>query len=278
MKNRVCNKLAAIPIRFSQGMAVGLGGILPGVSGGTLCAMFGMYRPLVDCIAHPVKGLRKHWWNMLWFGFGGIVGFIGLAGVSGKLFEAYPNGMLCVFLGLLAGSLPTQWKEAGSKGRKKSDLAGMVVCFGFLVGLLALLEGDGGVSVPADRWGFLLCGVMWGFSLLLPGLCASSLLMFFGLYTPMLLGIALMMTEVLVPLGIGLVGCVLLFGKLLAKGFEKWYSLLSHCVLGFVLATAVMLLPSLDLWWENLPLLGLGGVVGWLLTIPKKPSDGTDGS
>ena len=265
MKKATVRKIMEAPIRFLQGVAVGLGGILPGISGGTLCAMFGMYLPLVECVAHPINGVKRHGWHLLWFVSGGLLGFVGLAGVAGKLFDAYPNGMLCVFLGLLAGSLPAQWKEAGAKGRSKKDLAGMAVGFCLLTVVLFLLRGNG-VNVPADRWGFFLCGILWGFSLLVPGLCASSLLIYLGLYTPMLLGIALLRTEVLNSLALGLAGCVLLFGKLLSKGFEKWYSLLSHCVLGLVLATAVSIAPPLALWWENLPLLGLGGVVGWLLT------------
>ena len=265
MKKATVRKIMDAPVRFLQGVAVGLGGILPGISGGTLCAMFGMYLPLVECAAHPINGVKKYGWHLLWFVSGGFVGFVGLAGMAGKLFDAYPNEMLWVFLGLLVGSMPKQWKEAGAKGRSMGDLAGMAVCFGLLMLVLALMKGNG-VNVPANRWGFLLCGVMWGLSLLVPGLCSSSLLIYLGLYTPMLLGIALLRPEVLIPLALGLSGCVLLFGKLMAKGFEKQYSLLSHCVLGLVLATAMSIAPPLALWWENLPLLCLGCIAGWLLT------------
>ncbi len=266
-------RLADIPIRVLEGIAVGIGGILPGVSGGTLCAMFGMYRPLVDCLAHPVRGMRKYGWELFWFVTGMGVGFLGLAGIAAKLLDAYPVPVICSFLGMLAGSLPAQWREAGSSGRNRGDLTGMFVCFAVLFVVLWVLKGDGGIVLPANKWGFVFCGILWGFSVLVPGLSASSLLLFFGLYAPMLLGIAMMTLSVLLPLGIGLVGCVLLFGKLVSKGFEKRFSLLSHCVLGLVSATAVMVAPSPAAWtegWAPLICFSAGFVAAWMLTRVQK--------
>ncbi len=273
MEKSFWKRLTGVAVGIAEGIAVGVGGILPGVSGGTLCAMFGLYRPLVDCLAHPIKGLQRQGWRLFWFGLGVGVGFVGLAGAAGRMFEAYPVPMLCVFLGMLAGALPSQWREAGSKGRSRRDLVGMAVCFCLLSCALWRLKAGNGFAMPANGWGFAFCGIMWGFSLLVPGLSASSLLLFFGLYTPMLLGIAFLRMEVLFPLGCGLLGCVVLFGKLLAKGFEKRFAFLSHCVLGTVLATGMMLAPPLSAWMEGCApvcCFVLGSVTAFALTKVQK--------
>ena len=44
-----------------QGFIVGIGAILPGVSGGSLCYVFGIYDQILDVLSSPVKGLKKHW-------------------------------------------------------------------------------------------------------------------------------------------------------------------------------------------------------------------------
>ena len=46
-----------------KGMLVGTGAILPGVSGGAMCAAFGIYRPMMDFFAHPKRNFKK---NRLW--------------------------------------------------------------------------------------------------------------------------------------------------------------------------------------------------------------------
>ena len=44
-----------------QGFIVGIGAILPGVSGGSLCYVFGIYDPVLDVLSNPLQGLKKHW-------------------------------------------------------------------------------------------------------------------------------------------------------------------------------------------------------------------------
>ena len=47
-------------LRFVQGLIIGVGGILPGVSGGVLCVVFGLYRPVMEVCAAPFKNLKKY--------------------------------------------------------------------------------------------------------------------------------------------------------------------------------------------------------------------------
>ena len=43
-------------LRILQGIIIGIGGILPGVSGGAMCVIFGVYRPLMETLSHPFWG------------------------------------------------------------------------------------------------------------------------------------------------------------------------------------------------------------------------------
>ena len=54
-----------------QGFIVGLGAILPGVSGGTLCYAFGIYDQILEVLSNPFKGIKKHFKMLVFVGIGG---------------------------------------------------------------------------------------------------------------------------------------------------------------------------------------------------------------
>lgn len=256
---------------FLEGFAVGFGGILPGVSGGTLCAAFGMYRPLVDCFSHPLKGLKAHGRMLACFLAGGFAGFVGLAGIGASLLEAYPLEVTWCFLGMLVGTFPSLWQEAGKKGRCKKGYLSLAAGFLIMAGILLAVKSPGFTAISPDGFGFAFCGIFWGLSLLVPGLSASSLLMFFGLYEPMLAGIGSLDLRVILPLGAGMAFTLLLLGKIVELGFRRYHEILSHGVLGCVAATAVMLFPGVSL---HAPLwFLLGGTLSYTMTVWGKKAE-----
>ena len=68
-------------VKIIQGALIGAGGVLPGVSGGVLAVLFGVYKPLMRLLAHPIKELKRsaiELWPIL---VGFLVGYIGIAKV-----------------------------------------------------------------------------------------------------------------------------------------------------------------------------------------------------
>lgn len=235
-------------IWFLEGIVVGFGAILPGISGGTLCVAFGMYRPIIELISNIKEGLKKNGLMLIIFILGVAVGFVGLSGVAAILLEKNTVVVTCVFIGFILGTVPELWRDAGSQGRKKSSIFAMIIGFIVMVILLTLFKTKISVSIAPGLFGYLLCGLLWGLSFIVPGLSSSSLLLFFGLYQPMLKGISTFDFAVLIPMGIGMLLCVVLLSKAVGYAYKKQYSIVSHCVLGIVAATAVMILPA----WEGI--------------------------
>ena len=60
-----------------QGCIIGIGAILPGVSGGTLCYVFGIYDQLLEVLSNPFKGIKKYWLMLVFVGLGAGIGFVG---------------------------------------------------------------------------------------------------------------------------------------------------------------------------------------------------------
>jgi len=227
-----------------EGIVVGFGAILPGISGGTLCVAFGMYRPIIDTLAHIRSGIRKHGLMLLTFFVGVLVGFVALSGLAAWMLERDTALVTCVFIGFIFGTFPELWQDAGTQGRTKRGIFAMVLGFAVMAVLLGILKTTVAITVSPGTAGFLLCGVLWGLSFIVPGLSSSSLLLFFGLYQPMLAGIAAFDFAVLLPLGIGMALCVLLLSRMVERTYQKHFSIVSHGILGIVAATALMILPK----------------------------------
>ena len=62
---------------FLEGIIVGFGAIIPGLSGETLCVAFGMYLPLIRVISHPKENVIRYGKMLTVFAIGVAVGFIG---------------------------------------------------------------------------------------------------------------------------------------------------------------------------------------------------------
>ncbi len=235
-----------------QGCIVGIGAILPGVSGGTLCYAFGIYNPILEVLSNPFKGIKKYWYMLIFIGLGIGVGFVGFAGVTNWLLGLNEGVVLCVFVGLIIGTIPDIWKEAGEKGRNKFSIISLIVSFLAISALFYVFKNVWALTIQPSFVGWLLCGLLWGLSFIVPGFSSSTLLLFFGIYEKMSEGISHLDFGVLIPLGIAMLATLLLFSKVMKFVFDRYHSVVSHCVLGFVVATTLMILPSFKTSFVNI--------------------------
>ena len=227
-----------------KGVLVGFGAILPGVSGGALCAAFGMYNPIINLLSHPFKALKTDGVRLFFFVLGGLIGFVGLSGLASWLMGMNSNAVTCAFVGFILGTLPDLWRDAGARARKRSSITAMFIGFLALLSVLLMLRHVSGIEIAPGIPGYFFCGIMWGLSFVVPGLSSSTLLIFFGLYQPMLDGISSLSMPVLLPLAAGVALCLLLLPRLVNAAFERWHSVLSHALIGIVVASMVMVIPT----------------------------------
>ena len=89
-----------------SGILIGGGAILPGISGGVLCVVFGIYQPMMELLAHPKSALPKYWRTLLPVGIGWIIGFFGFARVIEWVFGANETIGTWLFIGLILGTMP----------------------------------------------------------------------------------------------------------------------------------------------------------------------------
>ena len=190
--------------RFLKGVVIALGFILPGVSGGVLAAILGIYERMLRFMAHLTKNFKENFLFFLPVGIGGIVGIGLLSKPLEWLLQNYQIIVLWGFAGAIIGTLPALAKESTLKSKRTTgDLlwffGSMVIGFLFLY-----FMGDILGTIPANFIGFVIAGGLIALGVLVPGLSPSNLLLVLGLYDPMLKGFkSFDIMGVFLPIAIG---------------------------------------------------------------------------
>ena len=229
-------------LQLLQGALIGLGSVLPGISGGVLSVVFGIYKPLMELLANPFGRLKTHVPRLLPYIAGAAIGFMGVANLLAFVLEKYPAPSVCLFVGLIAGMLPSLWREAGGQGRSKGSYYSLTMAMALVFALLIWLNTSSIVITPNFIW-YLFCGFCLALSVIAPGMSFSTLLMPLGLYTPFVDGIGHLSMEVLIPAGIGGLITIMCLSRAVNMLFDKYYSLAFHAILGIVIAATVMIIP-----------------------------------
>jgi len=228
--------------RILQGALIGLGAVLPGISGGVLAVIFGVYRPIMEVLSDPLHAVKKHIKLLIPIGIGVVVGFLGIAKLLGFLLNRYPDPSVCLFIGLIGGMLPSLYREAGEQGRNKNSFIALGVAFAVILTLLVTLKVIQLSIVPNFVW-YLFCGFCLALSVIAPGMSFSTLLMPLGLYTPFIDGIGNIDFGVLIPGGIGALLTVILFSRAVSSMMKHHYSVMFHAILGVVVAATLVIIP-----------------------------------
>ena len=240
-RNRKSGSLQII-FRIVQGALIGLGAVLPGISGGVLSVIFGIYKPIMELLSNPFKNFKTHVPKLIPVFLGGVIGFLGVATILSFFLEKYPDPSVCVFIGLITGMLPSLFREAGEQGRTKGSYISLIVCMCLIFAILIGLQMTSMEVRPNFFW-YLFCGFCLALSVIAPGMSFSTLLMQLGLYTPFVDGIGHFDLGILIPAGIGALVTVICLAKAINALFDNFYSLAFHGIIGIVIAATVMIIP-----------------------------------
>lgn len=231
-------------LRVVQGFLIGAGGILPGVSGGVLAVVFGVYRPAMDVLAHPARELPRHWRLLLAVGVGAALGFFCGAGGLFVLFRRSESAAVALFLGLILGTLPSLWREAGAQGRTRACYAALALAFGAMLSLFLLLRFGTFPPLEGGFPGFLLAGCIIALGVVVPGFSASPALMAVGLFSPLLQAVSAFDLSALLPLSLGVLAVLAALSRFVNWLFRTRYAAASHAVFGVVLASLLSVVPT----------------------------------
>lgn len=245
-----------------KGMAMGVAEVIPGVSGGTIAFITGIYEELIHTIknilgtsligAWKEGGLRGSWahanGNFLVFLLSGMaVGVVaGVFGVS-HLLENYPEMLWAFFFGLIVASAVYIARQVGSWGPSEiiSLVAGTIVAYFITIATPA--QGN-----PA-LWFVFISGAIAISALILPGISGSFILLLMGMYTFIIPSVKEALQtfsgESLTILLVFGAGCLLglgTFSRVLSWTFRHYHNPTLAVLTGFMLGSLNKIWP-----WRN---------------------------
>ena len=172
-----------------RGALLGVGNIMPGVSGGTLAISMGIYNKIIYAVTHLRKDLKNSVRILMPIGIGVLLGFIGLSYVIRGLFVYYPLQTNFLFIGLVLGGLPEIVKPIR---RERITCARILIflLFFVLVSGLPLLNISGKEAMMDLSFitGIKMfgIGIISAATMVIPGVSGSMILLIFGYYQPLL--------------------------------------------------------------------------------------------
>ena len=231
-----------------KGLIIGGTMLVPGVSGGSMAMILGIYDRLISSVSSFMKNKKENLIFLVVFSMGGILGVLLFANPLLQLIERYPMPMLYFFIGAVAGGIPLIVRQSGAK-KLTWRIAGYVILGLVAVSALGLLPQDlFNAENSSGTVGFLLlliAGFVTAAALVLPGISVSYLLLLLGLYTLDRVSISTLHLPFLLPLGIGLVLGIVLITRALERAMAAHPHPSYFIILGFLLGSVAEIFPGI---------------------------------
>ncbi len=244
---------------FFKGIAIGLGGVAPGLSGSVLLVIFGLYQKTIRAISNIFKNFKKNFLFLLPLGVGMVIGVVLFSKLISWFLNNYEMQTRFTFLGFILGSIPLFYKEVRRKGFSKKYYIYIFVAF--LMGILVFGFNPNlfpKVTSP-NFFQSMLLGVVVAASYVVPGIDSAAILSALGFYELWIDSVANLDFTVLLPAAVGLILGILIVATIINKLIKKCYTatfsiifglfvsiipsvLNESCVLAFDIKTAVSII------------------------------------
>lgn len=248
-------------LNAARGFAMGAADLVPGVSGGTVALVLGIYERLVASIRAGSSAMgailrldaagvrawleRVEWLLVVPLAAGILLAVLSLARFLQGLLHDVPELMAAIFLGLVAGSVVVAWRLV--RAPRVSHVL-IVVVVGVVVFLALGIQGgtsEDSVAQAADPplWAYFGAGAVAICAMILPGISGSFLLVLMGMYAPLLSAVT--RAEVIV-LGVFVAGAALglaLFSQVLHRALRDHHDVMLAALIGLMAGSIRVLWP-----------------------------------
>ena len=236
-------------LNFVIGIAIGSGAILPGISSGVLCVIFGIYEKLIDSILNFFKSPKKNLKLLLPILIGIFIGVFVFSNMLNYLLTNFPIQIKSIFIGLILGSVPSLIKEINKNSKFKLHYL-FYTLIAFIIGISSVfLESNISNNIVNENINylyFLLSGFLMSIGVIIPGISSTVILMLMGVYSSYISSISSLYFPILIPLGIGLLLGSIIFMKITNFLLKKYYTHTFYTIIGFTLGSIFVLFPNIQ--------------------------------
>lgn len=229
---------------FIKGFVVGGTMIIPGVSGGTMAMILGIYDELILAISNFRRNPLNNFWYLFRFTISAGIGLLLFVTPLSWLLEHYRVPVISFFMGVVFGGIPMIAKKSNVERLSVKNFLYMIL--GTIVVLFIAAIPQGIFSVEKDFIIMLFAGIVSAVALILPGISISHFFLILGMYEQILKAIKEMEITILLPLATGVFIGIILFSKILNYLLEKYPSKTYLIILGFILGSIAEIFPGLQ--------------------------------
>ena len=254
-----------------KGFMMGIANIIPGVSGGTIAIILGIYEELINRVSNITKNFVDNLKFIIPIGIGIGASIAIMSGLIKYSYNNFPLPTMMFFVGLVLGGIPMIVnKVKGKKGSKNvSNYIIALITFSIVIFMsLSDLIFKTNTTVSFANMGIIsyillfLVGVVAAGTMVIPGISGSLVLMLLGYYYPVIDTIHSFVKFdniigngiVLGVFGLGVLIGIVIIAKILELLFKKYKIKTYFGVLGFILASVIAIPISTVLELGNIPL------------------------
>lgn len=257
-------------INFIVGIFIGFGAILPGVSSGVFCVIFGIYEKLINSVLNIFTNFKKNFFFLLPIAIGSFIGIIVFGNIIKYFFYTFKAQSSFIFIGLILGTIPCLFRQVSSNSFNYSNshnsckscklyVFSLKNLKNFIPFILSFSLGifmiflERNLNFKVDNiisffnifyFVFLfISGFIMSIGIVVPGISNTVILMCLGIYSQYLTAISSLDITFLLPLGIGVILGSIIWLKLIKYLLNNFYKPTFYSIIGFTLGSVFVLYP-----------------------------------
>ncbi len=256
---------------FAKGFVVGASMLVPGVSGGTMAIILGIYDELIHALSTLRQSIKE---NALLLGVFTLAAVLGILLFSGPMLTAltlWNKPMLFLFTGAILGSIPPLYRKVRVSRLKPVNI--VMALIGAALGVLTIYLPEGLFQVDPgfnfySVFMLIVAGVIIAVALILPGISTSYTLLMMGMYDLTLAAVKELNLPYLIPLVVGVLAGTFLTAGILEREMKRHPQFTYMLIIGFMLGSLAQVSPGIPAGAEILPcaltfLIGLAAIL-WI--------------
>lgn len=245
--------------RLLKGSLIGIADPIPGVSGGTIAYLTGMYDEIIartsQFFSHP-DGWLANAKFLLPIVVGLLIGIFGFAHLLAWLLTHYPQLTQQAFVGLVIGSLLAMLRSGQLSLTRGPSMGALLIaaCVAGIFGVLPQPEVTHAITNPIGwQWGFIfIAGVVAAATMLIPGISGSMLQLLIGSYATYITAIKSLNWPIILVFFAGAVLGIIVAAKVMNRLFYRYYQAMQALIGGLVLGSVIVLWPWQLAWFTQL--------------------------
>ncbi|MBU8905505.1 DUF368 domain-containing protein [Desertibacillus haloalkaliphilus] len=235
-----------------RGMMIGASDLVPGVSGGTIGVILGIYDRLIEAIS---GFFSRRWKQYLGFliplGIGAVLAILLLSRLIKWLLEFYPQPTYFLFLGLIAGIVPYLLRQVDYKNNFRLHHYFVLLLAGALIAsTLFFRQSDESMVIETLNTSSALLlffsGWIASMSMLLPGLSGSFVMLLLGVYATVINALATLNLPIIFVVGCGVAVGLVISSKLIRMLLKTMPVFTYAAIIGMVIGSVFVIFPGIE--------------------------------